>query len=67
MNKAKEIFAIIIIVSLPASAVFNIWEIWTGAEVANKLKWTAMTLFMTALLMGLLIQSAERQDKTPEA
>lgn len=65
MSKLKDILATILIISLPVAAVLNIWEIWTESEVAYKLKWTAMTLFVTALIMGLLIQSAERAaDKT---
>lgn len=65
MSKLKNLLATILIISLPVAAMFNIWEIWSESEVAYKLKWTAMTLFVTALIMGLLIQAAERSaDKT---
>lgn len=65
MSNLKNVLATILIISLPAAAVFNIWEIWSESEVAYKLKWTCMTLFVTALIMGLLIQSAEKAaDKT---
>lgn len=65
MSKIKNLLATIMIVSLPVAAMFHIVEIWTENELAYKFKWTAMTLFVTALVMGLLIQAGEREaDKT---
>ena len=65
MSKLKNTLATVLIACLPGAAVLNIVEIWTESEVAYKLKWTCMTLFVTALVMGLLIQAAERAaDKT---
>ena len=60
MNTLKNICALILIVSLPAAALFSIVELWTEWETAYKLKWTFATLAAASLIMGLTAQSAEK-------
>ena len=49
--------------SLLAAAICNIIEIWTENEVVYKCKWTLLTVFITALIMGLLIQAVKSNCK----
>lgn len=49
--------------SMPAAAIANIVEIWTESNIAYRCKWTALTVFMTALIMGLLIQTGHEPSK----
>ena len=67
MDKTKNILGTIAVLSLPLVGIFNILEIWTcwpeefsWTEFFSKAKYTALTLFLISLLMGLLIQAAER-------
>lgn len=56
-EKLANTLGAIVFLSLPLAAICNIVEIWTESEVAYRGKWTAITVFMTALIMGLLIQA----------
>lgn len=73
MDKVKNLLGTIAIISLPFVGVFNILEIWTywpveftWTEFFCKVKFTALTMFLISLIMGLLIQAAQRAQ-TKEA
>lgn len=67
MDKLKNALGTIAVLSLPFIGLFNILEIWsywpdefTWTEVFSKVKYTLITLFLISLVMGLLIQAAQR-------
>ena len=61
-EKVANTLGAIVFFSLPLAALCNIVEIWTESEVAYRCKWTAITVFMTALIMGLLIQAGRKEN-----
>ena len=57
-EKLSAVLGAMMFFSMPAAAIANIVEIWTESGIAYRCKWTALTVFMTALIMGLLIQTS---------
>jgi hypothetical protein len=62
-EKLSAVLGAVMFFSMPAAAIANIVEIWTESGVAYRCKWTALTVFMTAFIMGLLIQTGHEPSK----
>lgn len=73
MDKLKNALSITAALSLPFIGLFNILEIWsywpdefTWTDIFSKAKYTLITLFLLSLIMGLLIQAAERAQNVEQ-
>ena len=73
MDKLKNALGITAVLSLPFIGLFNILEIWSywpdkfiWTDAFSKVKYTLITLFLISLIMGLLIQAAERAQNTEQ-
>jgi hypothetical protein len=62
-EKLSVVLGAVMFFSMPAAAIANIVEIWTESDIAYRCKWTALTIFITALIMGLLIQTGHEPGK----
>ena len=62
VEKISNALGLVMFFSLPAAMICNIIEIWTESETAYKCKWTLLTVFITVLIMGLLIQAGQKPN-----
>lgn len=61
-DKVKNVLANIVIFSLLGATLCNIAEIWTEIEFFYKLKWSLMSLFAYAMIMGLMMQGLGKSE-----
>ncbi|HRI59947.1 MAG TPA: hypothetical protein PK228_09495 [Saprospiraceae bacterium] len=63
MDSIKSVLSIIVVIMLTACMLCNIAEIWLESEVFYKLKYTFVTLFLYASIIGFLIQVGENNQQ----